>query len=102
MNKKVYTIAVQHETGAILSIGVYADAMPGPFRIYYEGRDTGRRFEKVGNAARYLEKVFHEWGPKAKKITAGKVDDLPKKGTPHNIKLFNYWYNGGNFPTWEN
>jgi len=96
MKKKTYTIEIKHRNGATLHIGVYADA-PHPFRIYYCGRDIGLRYEKCGNAARYLLKTLKEWGPGATETT-GTIDDLPKKGEVWNLKLFEYWYNGAKFP----
>lgn len=94
---KNYTIKIKHpKTGAVLSIGAYADAMPKPFRIYYEGRDTGKRFEYLGNAARYLEKVAKEWNTTEKET--GNAATIPATGSDLNIKMFLYWYAGGAFP----
>lgn len=94
---KKYTAKITHpKTGAILSIEAYADAMPKPFRIYYNGRDTGRRYEYIGNAARYLEKVARDWFTDEKET--GNAKTIPVKGSNINIKMFLYWYANGEFP----
>ena len=95
---KDYTIAIRHENGATLTIGAYCDISNDKyFRIYYCGSDTGRRYSKIGNAVRYLEKVAKDWH--TDRITKGSVKTIPATGAPWNVAMFRYWYCGGPFPT---
>jgi len=96
--KKNYLVEITHASGATLHIGAYCDIYGDKyFRVYYCGADTGRRFAKIGNAARYLETVAAQWHTDRK--TYGTAATIPTTGTPHNIALYNYYFNGGDFPT---
>lgn len=97
MKNKQYTISVKHPGGAVLSIGAYCDITNDKyFRIYYNGSDIGRRYSKIGNAARYLESVAAAWYGSEK--TAGTINDIETRGSAFNIQMFLYWYAGGTFP----
>ena len=62
--KKLYCIAIDSKHGAVMNIGIQTDSTT-PVYIYYNGRDTGKRYKNIGSAARYLEKVLKMWGPDA-------------------------------------
>lgn len=59
MKKYLTTITNTHGTTA--TIAFYADTPSKNYRVYYCGSDTGARFEKLGNASRYLEKLAESW-----------------------------------------
>lgn len=62
--KKLYCIAIDSKHGAVMNIGIQTDSTT-PVYIYYNGRDTGKRYKNIGSAARYLEKIAQQWGSDA-------------------------------------
>ena len=58
--KTPYAAEVKTESGAVLSVGFYKDTPNKNYRIYYNGSDTGRRYERLGNAAREIKRVAIE------------------------------------------
>lgn len=83
VNKK-YLISIKTPRGACASIGYYADTPEKNYRVYYCGSDTGERFEYIGNAARYLEKLAQEWsknGIANIEFYHGARDDIPRRGS---------------------
>lgn len=101
MNNKTYTLSIKHPgTGAVLSIGAYCDTPGKPFRIYLDGSDIGRRYERLGNAARCLDDIARTmWH--SDEITKGTVNDVPTRGASWNVLMYQYWYCGGPWPTWD-
>lgn len=58
---KKYLTSIKSGCGSCAAIGYYTDTPDKNYRIYYCGSDTGERFEYIGNAARYLEKLAETW-----------------------------------------
>lgn len=56
-----YLVHIQIPGGAWCAVGYYADTPDKNYRIYYCGSDTGKRFERIGNAARYLASLAAAW-----------------------------------------
>lgn len=56
----LYAAECRTDSGAILSIGFYKDTPNKNYRIYYDGSDTGKRYERLGNAAREIKRVAIE------------------------------------------
>ena len=67
-----------------ISIAFYADTPTKNYRIYYCGRDTGRRYEYLGAAERELIKIVQEQG---KNGITGHIynyctrDEIPRRGS---------------------
>lgn len=81
---KKYLVLLETPRGVVCNIGYYADTPNKNYRVYYCGSDTGRRFEYLGNAARYLEKLMQAW--KNNGITGIKKryaarEDIPRRGS---------------------
>lgn len=55
-----YAAEIKTDGGAVMSIGFHKDTPSKNYRIYYNGSDTGRRYEKLGNAAREIKRVAIE------------------------------------------
>lgn len=88
---KEYIVSATHKNGATIHIGAYCDCYGNtPFRIYYCGQDTGRRYATLGHASWYIQKVAKDW--RTDKVSKGTADTIPIKGTPHNVKMYKYWY----------
>lgn len=80
---KTYLTKIQYLNAATMHIGAYTDTPNKPFRIYYCGRDTGKRYERIGNAARYLERIAEQWDqhePKCKRCYTD-ISDIPVSGS---------------------
>ena len=80
---KKYLISIDSGCGAALYIGYYADTPNKNYRIYYCGSDSGRRYEKIGNAARYVETIAAAWarnGHTNTRRTYGTKNDIPRRG----------------------
>lgn len=58
---KKYLTHIRIPDGAWCSVGYYADTPNENYRVYYCGSDSGRHYERIGNAARYLEKLAEQW-----------------------------------------
>ena len=81
---KKYLTTIKSGRGACVSIAFYADTPDKNFRVYYNGRDSGKRYEKIGNAARYLEYIAAMWqshGQNTIKYTYGTKDQIPRRGS---------------------
>lgn len=58
---KKYLTAIKNTHGTFAHIAYYADTPDKNYRVYYCGSDIGVRFEYLGNASRYLEKMAGDW-----------------------------------------
>lgn len=56
-----YLMSIKSAYGALIEINAYADEAR-PFGIVYCGRDTGKRYARLGNAAKYLASIADRWG----------------------------------------
>ena len=61
MKTKKYLVKIDSTHGATVHIGINSDNVK-PVFVYYCGRDTGRRYVNIGNAAKVLEKIAAQWG----------------------------------------
>lgn len=71
---KRYLAEIRSGRGAIVHIAYYSDTPNKNYRIYLNGTDIGKRYEKIGNASRYLKTLSQRW------ISAGETTVA-------------YWYN---------
>lgn len=81
---KKYLTGIQSGGGSCATIGYYTDTPNKNYRIYYCGSDTGERFEYIGNAARYLEKLAETWnknGVTGIKKQYSTADKIPRSGS---------------------
>lgn len=80
---KKYLIAIK-SGGACASVAYYADTPAKNYRVYYNGGDSGKRFEKIGNASRHLERVAALWRYNGA-ITIERIyasrDGIPRRGS---------------------
>lgn len=76
---KNYLLKIDSTHGATVYFEINSDSTK-PIYIKYCGRDTGRRYCKIGNAARYLEKIAAQWGPETVK-KYGTAEQLHYYGT---------------------
>lgn len=53
---KKYLIAISTDKGGRIALGLNSDSLK-PVFIYHFTSDTGARYERIGNASRYLEKL---------------------------------------------
>jgi len=81
--QKTYLTKIQYLKAATMHIGANTDTPDKPFRVYYCGRDTGRRYAKIGNASRYLEKIAMQWDDTSKRCTRSytKASEIPVTGS---------------------
>jgi hypothetical protein len=56
-------MSIKSPYGALIEINAYTDEAK-PFGIVYCGRDTGKRYARLGNAAKYLASIVDRWGEK--------------------------------------
>lgn len=96
--KKEYLLTIRSKRGAVVSVGAFTDTTSKPFRIYHNGIDTGLRYEKAGNASRYLEQLSAIWGEDCEKeykpLSAIHVIGCSE----WNKALFRHWYLHEPFP----
>jgi hypothetical protein len=81
---KKYLISVRSWRGMIAHIGYYTDTPCKNYRIYYNGSDTGERFEYLGNAARHLEKLAAAWERGGARLLVkdyGTAAKVPRRGS---------------------
>ena len=98
---KTYLTKIQYLNSATMHIGAYTDTPNKPFRVYYCGRDTGKRYEKIGNAARYLEKIAEQWDKQrpGTKRTYTTASEIPVTGSSEwNKAIFRNSYLGEAMP----
>ena len=85
MKNKKYLSTIISPRGVCVSIAYYADTPSKNYRIYYCGSDTGARYEKIGNAARRLERYAQGWKKYGNvqnvKKTFSTVDEIPRRGS---------------------
>jgi hypothetical protein len=58
---KQYLQAIMSPRGTCANIAYYTDTPNKNYRIYYCGVDTGQRYNKLGNAARRLQRYADDW-----------------------------------------
>lgn len=77
-------IQITAANGVIANIAFYADTPNKNYHIYYCGSDTGERFERFGNASRWLERLRKAWiynnVPDVKQIF-GTKNEIPRRGS---------------------
>lgn len=81
--EKEYLIRIESGVGADLTIIANSDWGGRPFGVYYCGRDTGKRYSRIGDAVRYLKRVRAQWnanGCPAMKQYFGGVRHIPVHG----------------------
>ena len=81
---KTYLTAIKSSHGTTANIAYYADTPDKNYRVYYCGSDTGTRFEHLGNASRYLEKMADSWQKFDHVIIFKKYttrDEIPRRGS---------------------
>ena len=81
---KQYLITIKTGRGACVSIAYYADTPGKNYRVYYNGQDTGVRYEKIGNASRHLKRVEMVWainGVGEISREYGTKNDIPRRGS---------------------
>lgn len=64
-------------------VAYYADTPNKNYRIYYNGHDSGIRYEYLGNASRHLEQVTTVWrynGAVAIDRKYATAADIPRRG----------------------
>ena len=61
---KKYLYKIECSSGASLYIGCYCDTPNKNYRIYYNGSDTGLRYEYIENAARHIKRIADIWNDK--------------------------------------
>lgn len=97
---KKYLLKIDSTHGATVYFEINSDSTK-PIYIKYCGRDTGRRYCKIGSAARYLEKIAAQWGPETVK-TYGTAEKIPVTGCSEwNKALIRAQYCGGRFPSFN-
>lgn len=80
--EKRYIIAISSPRGVTVNIGWYPDTPDKNYRIHYCGSDTGLRYERLGNAARRIERYAADWTRHGvTNITRhlGTAQDIPKR-----------------------
>lgn len=96
MKAKKYLVKIDSTHGATVHIGINSDNVK-PVFVYYCGRDTGRRYVNIGNAARVLEKIAAQWGGDTVK-TYGTAAVIPVHGVSNwNNALVKSRYTGATF-----
>lgn len=90
--KKEYLLAIRSNRGAVVSVGAFTDTASKPFRIYHNGMDTGLRYEKAGNASRYLEHLANIWGDDCEKEYKPLSAITVRGCSEWNNALFRHWY----------
>jgi hypothetical protein len=81
---KKYLIRLKSGYGARVHIAFYADTPNKNYRVYYNGHDTGKRYEKIGNAARYLRYISERWNENGQNNIVyeyGTKNAIPRRGT---------------------
>lgn len=80
---KKYLLQIDSGHGAALRIAFYADTPSKNYRVYYNGSDTGRRYDRIGNAARYLDGIAQRWTQNGATVTRvyGMADSVPHRGS---------------------
>ena len=97
---KTYTIALKNNTGYLLNIAFNSDSSK-PVFIRLNGMDTGARYTRIGDAARYIEQMAKALGDKFYTVT-GTAKDIPISGcSAWNNALIRHWYCGETFPKLE-
>ena len=81
--KKEYLLAITTASGADFRIGYYPDTPDKNYRLYYNGSDTGDRYDRVGNASRAVLRLAENWRRIGLSFTEthGCVDDVPHRGS---------------------
>ena len=81
--KATYLYYACTDRGAVLSIAYYADTPGKNYRLYYNGSDTGDRFEKLGNAENRLKKWLAIWEKRGIKYTIRRArpNEIPRRGS---------------------
>ncbi len=70
--------------GAVAHIAYYADTPNKNYRIYYNGIDSGIRYEYLGNASRHLKRVAMVWRINGFPVTVHIYetrDEIPRRGS---------------------
>lgn len=81
---KRYLIEIKSPRGTVCNIGYYADTPNKNYRVYYCGSDTGLRYERIGNAARHLNRMAGWWsfhGVTGIECRYGTIDEIPRRGS---------------------
>jgi hypothetical protein len=80
---KKYLVSISAR-GACSSIAFYTDTPTKNYRVYYNGSDSGLRFERLGNASRHLERLAQYWqynGIAAIKREYAAKNEIPRRGS---------------------
>ena len=81
---KKYLTEIRSGRGAVVSIAYYADTPNKNYRVYYHGSDSGLRYEKAGNAARYLAFLAERWKENGQTNIVYRYrtkDEIPRRGS---------------------
>lgn len=81
---KKYLIQIKGGHGGRVHIAYYADTPNKNYRVYYNGSDSGQRYEKIGNAARFVETIAAAWARNGQTNIFriyGTKNDIPRRGS---------------------
>lgn len=81
---KTYLQHIETPRGTFAYIAYYTDTPDKNYRVYYCGSDTGQRYEKIGNAARRLQRYADDWekyGSATVKKTYATEKEIPRRGS---------------------
>ena len=81
---KKYLTQIKSGRGACVHIAYYADTPDKNYRVYFNGHDSGRRYEKIGNAAHFVEYIAQLWTQNGQTnilYKYGTRDDIPRRGS---------------------
>ena len=84
MKNKLYLTKFSIPARLNVHIAYYADTPTKNYRIYYNGADSGARFEYLGNAARALMELLTEQkkhGVHGHILTYGTRGTIPQRGS---------------------
>ena len=85
MKNNRYLLSITSPRGVTCNVAYYADTPNKNYRIYYCGTDTGARYDRLGNAARYIARLaqWWKWHEPAILITEkyGTAADVPRRGS---------------------
>jgi hypothetical protein len=85
MENRRYLLSITSSRGVTCNVAYYADTPDKNYRVYYCGSDTGLRYARLGNAARYIENRAYWWKRHDPDIAIsmkyGTAADVPRRGS---------------------
>ena len=81
---KKYLTEIKSGRGAHVYIAYYADTPNKNYRVYFNGHDSGQRYEKIGNAARFVKYIAQAWTQNGQTNILYKYatkNEIPRRGS---------------------